>query len=92
MEAGLISGVDLCAAAHGSEICMPERIPIKALFPKPSGSYCLELYKNAFSRVLDAKYLLNPEKFAGLFLVTHFLVAFRVLKLKGAPSDNEPNE
>lgn len=92
MEAGLISGVDLCAAAHGSEICMPERISIKALFPKPSGSNCLELYKNVFSRVLDAKYLLNPEECAGLFLVTHFLVAFRVLKLKGASSHNESNE
>lgn len=75
MEAGLISGVDLCAAAHGSEICMPGRISIKALFPKPSGSNCLQLYKNTFSRVLDAKYLLNPEECTGLFLVTYFFSA-----------------
>lgn len=75
MEAGLISGVDLCATAYGSEICMPERISIKALFLKPSGSYWLELYKNAFSRELDAKYLLNPEECVGLFLETHFFGA-----------------
>lgn len=63
---------------------MPGRISIKALFPKPSGSNCLEFSENLFSRVLDAKYLLNPEECAGLFLLTNFvLVPFRVLILKG---------
>lgn len=43
-----------------------------------------------FSRVLDAKNLLNPEECPGLFLLTNFfLVPFRVLILKGTSFDNE---
>jgi len=35
MRQGCFSEVDLCTAAHGNDICMPGRISIKALFPKP---------------------------------------------------------